>query len=125
MRKCWAIGGGVFLLIVLLAACAGSRSSSVHTEQGIASWYGPWHAGRLTANQEIFDPAQLTAAHKELPFNTIVEVKRIDDGRTVVVRINDRGPFVRGRIIDLSQRAAEELGMIREGIVPVEVRVLQ
>ena len=89
-------------------AAAAARPAIVN-QSGLASWYGPGFAGRLTANGEIFDPSQLTAAHKELPFNTLVRVHNLENGRTVVVRINDRGPFKPGRVIDLSRAGAESL----------------
>ena len=92
---------------------------------GIASWYGPGFEGRLTASGERFNPRELTAAHRSLPFGTIVRVTNRNNGRTVDVRINDRGPFVRGRIIDLSRAAAGDLKMLAAGVVPVEVRVLK
>ena len=92
--------------------------------KGMASWYGPGFNGRRTASGERFRQNDLTAAHKTLPFGTIVRVTNLQNTRTVEVRINDRGPFVRGRIIDLSKGAAERLRMIRTGVVPVEVRVL-
>jgi rare lipoprotein A len=91
------------------------------SEQGEASWYGPGFAGRPTANGEVFDPRELTAAHPTLPFGTRVEVRNLETGRTVVVRINDRGPFVPGRIIDLSQAAAEAIGLIATGVAPVRI----
>jgi rare lipoprotein A len=93
-------------------------------ERGIASWYGPGFHGKQTANGEVFDTAELTAAHKKLPFHTRVHVTNLDNGSTVVVRINDRGPFIRGRIIDLSRAAAEEIGMIGPGTARVELRLL-
>ncbi len=80
-------------------------------QTGIASWYGPGFHGRRTANGERFNTRALTAAHKTLPFNTKVEVKNARTGRAVVVRINDRGPFVKGRVIDLSKKAAEVVGI--------------
>jgi rare lipoprotein A len=92
--------------------------------EGLASWYGGKFQGRLTANGEVFDTNQLTAAHKTLPFGTIVEVTHIASGRTVQVRINDRGPFVAGRIIDLSRAAAEALGMTGEGVAAVRLRIV-
>lgn len=93
---------------------------------GLASWYGKELTGRRTANGERFDPRLFTAAHKQLPFGTWVEVRRLDTGRTVRVRINDRGPNGRakGRLIDLSQRAAEEIDLVRSGVVRVEIRVV-
>ena len=91
---------------------------------GLASYYADSLAGRPTASGEPYDPAELTAAHRTLPFGTMVEVSR-DDGRRVVVRINDRGPFgKKKRVIDVSRRAAEELGMMRAGVVNVTVRVV-
>lgn len=88
---------------------------------GIASWYGGKFHGRQTANGEIFDTNELTAAHKELPFNTIVTVTNISNGRSVEVRINDRGPYVGDRIIDLSYAAAKALDMVRDGTASVLV----
>lgn len=93
-------------------------------ESGIASWYGvPFH-GRLTANGEIYDMNKVTAAHKELPFNTRVRVINLANGKSVVVRINDRGPFVKGRIIDLSKESARRIDMIDSGISSVVLEVL-
>ncbi len=81
------------------------------TQEGIASWYGPGFHGRKTANGETFNTHELTAAHKTLPFNTLVKVTNLENGKSTVVRINDRGPYAKGRIIDLSRAAKEELGM--------------
>jgi rare lipoprotein A len=92
--------------------------------EGMASWYGPGFAGRRTANGEVFDPSQLTAAHRSLPFGTQVRVTNLSNGRSVVVRINDRGPFARGRIIDLSRAAAERIGMIGSGTARVRLELL-
>lgn len=91
---------------------------------GVASWYGEKFHGRFTANGEIYDMYGMTAAHKQLPFDTLVEVENLDNGRTVQVRINDRGPFVRGRIIDLTYTAAEQIGMIGKGTAKVRLRVV-
>ena len=95
-------------------------------EVGIASWYGNALKGRKTSNGERFDPGLFTAAHKRLPFGTWVEVRRRDTGRTVCVRINDRGPNGRAahRIIDLSERAAAALGMLHSGIAEVTLRIV-
>lgn len=90
----------------------------------MASWYGPGFAGRLTANGEVFDPSQMTAAHKELPFNTLVRVHNLENGHSAVVRINDRGPFKPGRIIDLSRAGAEAIGMIGSGVARVQLEIL-
>lgn len=84
-------------------------------DRGVASWYGPGFQGRLTANGERFDMNELTAAHKTLPFGTHVEVESHSTGKKVMVRINDRGPFVGGRIIDLSKAAAQQLGIVDNG----------
>ena len=92
--------------------------------RGIASFYGAYFAGRKTAAGEIFNPSKMTAAHKTLPFGTRVRVTNMRNGRSVVVRINDRGPFIRGRVIDLSRGAAGVIGMIGRGIAPVRVEVL-
>lgn len=93
-------------------------------QTGVASWYGGKFHGRRTANGEIYDMNKLTAAHKELPFNTIVEVENRYNRKKVIVRINDRGPFVKGRIIDLSYKAAGRLGMAADGTAPVNLRIV-
>ena len=130
----WRLQVVVFLAIFLAAGCASTsvrminnsgRNQVFSVEKGIASWYGKDHAGRLTANGEKFKPRRMTAAHKTLPFDVIVRVTNLKNGRHVVVRINDRGPYVKGRIIDLSQRAAKKLDMLEDGIVPVRVEVLK
>lgn len=90
-------------------------------EEGLASWYGvPFH-GRRTANGEIYDMEKLTAAHRTLPFDTIVRVTNLKNGRATEVRVNDRGPFVEGRIIDLSLAAARQLDMVADGVVRVRL----
>ena len=93
-------------------------------ERGLASWYGPNFHGKPTANGETFDMRKVSAAHKTLPLPSIVRVTNLENGRSLVLRVNDRGPFVRGRIIDLSQRAAELLGFAEQGTAKVDVRVL-
>lgn len=95
-----------------------------YDETGIGSWYGDEFAGRLTANGEIFDPEMVTAAHKTLPMPSVVRVTNLDNGKSLVVRINDRGPFVAGRIIDLSREAARLIGYRDEGLARVRVQVL-
>jgi rare lipoprotein A len=87
--------------------------------RGLASWYGEPHHGRRTANGEVFDMHTLTAAHKTLPFGTRVRVENPATGQAVMVRINDRGPFKPGRVIDLSRAAAERIGLIQAGVAPV------
>jgi rare lipoprotein A len=94
-------------------------------ERGQAGWYGERYHGRKTASGERFDQNALTAAHRTLPFGTVVQVKNVTNGRTVQVRINDRGPFGRKtRIIDLSRAAAREIDMERAGVAPVELRIV-
>lgn len=101
-----------------------AASSCAHkiTETGKASYYADKFIGRRTANGEIFRQRKKTAASKTLPFGTRVKVKNLSNGKTVKVRINDRGPFVEGRIIDLSRKAAKKIGMIRAGVQPVEIK---
>ncbi len=93
--------------------------------RGEASWYGPGFQGNLTANGETFNMRDMTAAHKTLPFNTIVEVTDVETGEKIRVRINDRGPYAHGRIIDLSKKAATRLGMIDRGHAEVELRIIE
>jgi len=100
------------------------RHPGCAAETGTASWYGSQHDGRPTASGEVFDMAAMTAAHRTLPMNARVLVTRLGSGRSVVVRINDRGPFVAGRIIDLSARAAELLGFKKRGLAPVRLELL-
>jgi rare lipoprotein A len=93
--------------------------------EGIASWYGPGFHGEATANGEIYNQYGLTAAHPMLPLGTKVEVENLANGRKVWLRINDRGPYKKGRILDLSRLAAERLGIVNEGTAPVAIRVLR
>lgn len=125
--RAWRVGLGS-LLLLLLSACASHEgrvdqrvASGWSGEQGQASYYADRYHGRRTASGETYDRNALTAAHRSLPFGTRVRVTRLDNGRDTVVRINDRGPFVRGRVIDLSRRAAEELDMFGPGVVDVRV----
>jgi rare lipoprotein A len=96
------------------------------SEEGLASWYGgnDGFEGKPTASGEIYDSSKLTAAHRDLPLGTVVDVTSLDNGRVTRVRINDRGPFVKGRIIDLSQAAAREIQMIGPGVANVRVVVV-
>ncbi len=91
---------------------------------GTASWYGREHAGRPTASGATFDPDRLTAAHRSLPLGTQVRVTHLASGRSVVVTINDRGPYIRGRIIDLSRQAADQLGMAVDGVAKVRLDLM-
>jgi rare lipoprotein A len=118
--------------IMLTGACAQRKSPSGppasiprhRVETGQASWYGKAHHGRRTASGERFDMRALTAAHRTLPFGTIVHVTDVRSGRSVNVRINDRGPFRRDRIIDLSYEAARKLGFVTRGTARVEITVV-
>lgn len=121
--------------VLLMAACTGGASSrstsapgsataSGTTQRGEASYYADKFEGRQTANGEIYTHRKRTAAHRTLPFGTRVRVTRLDTGAEVTVRINDRGPFKRGRIIDLSRSAARAIGLIAVGVADVEIQVL-
>ena len=105
---------------LLLASIAGSSAVFAETV-GIASYYGARHHGHLTASGEIFDRNKLTATHRSLAFGTTIEVVNLDNGRHVLVRVNDRGPFARGRVLDLSERAARDLGFIGAGTARVRI----
>jgi rare lipoprotein A len=128
----WTIASALVVLCTLtgLAGCASPPYSTTDpardavSETGLASWYDDSLHGRPTASGEPYDRNALTAAHRTLPFGTTVRVARLDADRSVVVTINDRGPFVEGRIIDLSRRAAEELDMIHDGVARVRVVVV-
>jgi rare lipoprotein A len=116
MRR-WAL----LFVIALLAAFTGPAFAG---QEGLASWYGGKFQGRTTSSGEVFDTNLMTAAHKSLPFGTVVKVTDLDTGSSTVVRINDRGPFVEGRIIDLSRAAADQLGMVGRGVARVSVEVV-
>ncbi len=107
------------LRVALFLAAAGLAAFEV--QEGLASWYGGKFQGRRTASGELFDTLQFTAAHRTLPFGTLVLVTNLRNGRSVTVRINDRGPFVQGRIIDLSMAAATSIGLTGEGVTPVRI----
>jgi rare lipoprotein A len=110
------------VFIVLMSFATGSRVFAA--QEGFASWYGGKFQGRLTSSGEVFDTNLMTAAHKSLPFGTIVKVTDQENGKSTVVKINDRGPFVEGRIIDLSRAAAEELDMVGRGIARVSLEIV-
>jgi rare lipoprotein A len=124
----WSLKGVLLTAIATSVACSSSgttyKGGVGYTERGFASWYGPGFHGKTTANGETYDMDELTAAHQTLPFETVVEVRNRDNGKRVRVRITDRGPFVRGRIIDLSRRAAREIDMLGPGTARVELRVV-
>lgn len=115
--------------VILFGFSACGRKVSPRTpsgfQTGMASWYGSKFHNKTTASGEKFDMRKLTAAHRTLPFNTIVRVENLRNGRKVDVRINDRGPVIEGRIIDLSREAAEKLDMVRDGVVRVRIEVLR
>jgi len=94
------------------------------TQRGIASWYGPNFHAKLTSNGEMYDMYAMTAAHKTLPMNSMVRVDNLENGKSVVVRINDRGPFITGRIIDLSNKAAHAIDMVAKGTASVKITVI-
>lgn len=134
MAMRWTIA----VLAMLLGAfgCAGAaapsadspgsaKTTSPQVQRGKATWYGGKFHGRKTASGERFDKQKLTAAHRSLPFGTVVKVVNELNGAEVTVRINDRGPFGKGRIIDVSEAAARELDMLDRGVVPVTVQVVR
>ena len=120
----WMVGLGA------LAGCAPGREvvrpekpppARAWLEEGLASYYGPGLAGRPTASGEKFNPRKLTAAHKKLPFGTCLRVVNMENGRSVEVRVNDRGPFVQGRVVDVSLAAAKQLDMLKKGLARVRI----
>lgn len=121
----------LFLFAGTFLSSCGIVKTSVSEEargviaSGTASWYGPDFHGKLTANGEVYNMNELTAAHRTLPFNTIVRVDNLDNNKSVVVRINDRGPYVGNRVIDLSRKAAEEIDMISSGTAPVRILLVE
>ena len=128
MRFPWVVG-----LSLGLAACVSvprmdeplRPTGGRFVEVGMASWYGPKFHGRKTASGEVFDMHAYTAAHRTLPFGTLVRVTYLKTGKSVVVRINDRGPWKRGRIIDLSYAAARKVGLVRDGTGRVRLEVIR
>ncbi|MCP5061676.1 MAG: septal ring lytic transglycosylase RlpA family protein [Ignavibacteriae bacterium] len=120
-----------FLLLIILSSCSSTKqisnydnSSGKLIETGIASWYGPNFDGKKTANGETFDMFDLTAAHRTLPFGSIVKVINKSNNKSVIVRINDRGPYAKSRIIDLSKKSAEKIRMISSGFTQVDLILL-
>src|SRR5258708_26923051 len=116
---------------MLLSGCGGKKHASRPraprlgaTETGVASWYGHPYHGRHAADGEIYDMERMTAAHRTLPFGTWVRVKNLENNQTVEVRITDRGPFARGRILDLSHAAAVSIAMLGPGIAKVKITVI-
>jgi rare lipoprotein A len=116
--------GMLFLLLFCLVCAPSAFGQKVFKQSGVASWYGAWHHGKVTANGEAFDMFAMTAAHKKIPLGSLVKVTRKDNGRSIIVRINDRGPYKKRRILDLSYAAAESLGMVRKGVSRVSIEVV-
>lgn len=102
---------------------APGHAASAYERTGLASWYGPHEAGRRTASGRIFNPTELSAAHRTLPLGSCVRVTRPGNRKAIIVPVIDRGPYVHGRLLDLSRAAAEQLGMIRQGIARVRIVV--
>jgi len=133
-QSCWSRGLVILvasIAIAMLEACSGAPKPVYFpgypigfSERGVASWYGPGFHGNKTANGERYDMHQLTAAHRTLPLGSIAVVRSMSTGRQVTVRINDRGPFARGRVLDLSLAGANALGMIGAGTDQIELRVV-
>ncbi len=117
------------VLLATVGACSSAGRPAVRpgrqVSSVVASWYGPGYHGRHTASGEVYDMHGLTAAHKTLPFGTRLKVTHVHNQRSVVVKINDRGPFIRGRDLDLSYGAAQALGMVDEGVSKVRVERLR
>jgi rare lipoprotein A len=129
-RRLWNwLAAGVAVAALLAAPATGQGPDFSDTlpdwmQLGRVSWYGPGFHGRRTANGEIFDTHDLTMAHRSLPLGTTVRVTNLENGRSVVVRVNDRGPYVRGRVADLSHAAAQRLGFVDDGVVKARIELL-
>jgi len=132
IKMLWRVMGLVFSLMIIAAACGPSKKEIryepfdpgkkiLYREVGLVSWYGEEYHGRKTANGEIYDMYAMTAAHRTLPFNTRVRVTNLENGKKADLRINDRGPFIPGRIIDLSKSGAQVLGILGQGTAKVTV----
>lgn len=120
--------GAVLMLMALLIGCGtrpAPKPQPSYVAVGMASYYGRKFQGRRTASGEIYNMHALTAAHPHLAFGSVVEVTHLKNGRQVVVRINDRGPFIKGRIIDLSYEAARKIGMLADGVTKVRVQLVR
>lgn len=113
------------LLPMLLTQAPSAQAMSIQSQKGVASHYNDRFQGRPTASGEPYDGQKYTAAHKRLPLGTRVRVTSLDTGKSTLVRINDRGPFVQGRIIDLSRRAARDLGLLKTGVGRVRIEVIE
>jgi rare lipoprotein A len=133
-RSLLASFGGLLALLFLGAGCMRTPAPAPETHkehkepatQSVnASFYGEQQAGQRTANGEVFDPGALTSAHRSYPFGTMLKVTNPENGKSVRVRINDRGPYGKNRSLDLSRRAAREIGMEQDGVSPVKIEVIK
>lgn len=121
----------ILVLALFVAGCGGSSelrptlAGEVVLQKGQASYYHDNLHGNLTASGEPYNRNALTAAHRSLPFGTRIRVTNLDNGKAVTLTVNDRGPFVKGRVVDVSRRAAEDLGLVQQGIVNVSVAILE
>lgn len=124
MRRVYSYIVAIFFLFCSCCCLVGGKSS-YYVKTGMASFYGEEFHGKKTASGEIYNMWDLTCAHKTLPFGTKLKVTNLKNKKSVVVRVNDRGPFVRGRIIDLSVAAAKKIDMIRDGVAKVKIKIVR
>ena len=122
-RKFKLLSFAASALAILLTACGGSKSA--FTQSGQGSYYADKFAGKPTASGTPYRPGKLTAAHNTLPFGTKIKVTNVKTGRSVKVTVNDRGPHVKGRIVDLSKKAAQKIGLVDAGVAPVQLKVVK
>ncbi|HEX8253598.1 MAG TPA: septal ring lytic transglycosylase RlpA family protein [Thermoanaerobaculia bacterium] len=124
--RIWALASALVLAYgCATSAPAPAASQTPEVLRGVASWYGEEFAGRTTANGEIFDPKGMTAAHRTLPFGTVLDITNPRTSQTVRVRVNDRGPYIGNRVIDLSYAAAQQIGLIEPGVGEVAIKVVK
>ena len=130
MKRLCAIAGLLSAIVTGPVLASPSHKGYIESQRpaavqvGAASWYGQWHAGRLTATGERFDPQAMTCAHRSLPLGSVVKVTDLATGKNVALEVNDRGPYVKGRILDLSEGAARELGIGDKGVTVVRLEVI-
>ena len=130
MKRLCAIAGLLSAIVTGPVLASPSHKAQIEShgpaavQVGAASWYGRWHAGRLTATGERFDPQAMTCAHRSLPLGSVVKVTDLATGKNVALEVNDRGPYVKGRILDLSEGAARELGIGDKGVTVVRLEVI-
>lgn len=130
MNKLHAVAVVLSLVVTMPAMASQNHQRQAEFQQsaavqvGAASWYGRWHAGRRTATGERFDPRAMTCAHRSLPLGSVIKVTDLATGKKVAVEVNDRGPYVKGRILDLSEGAARELGIGDKGVTMVRLEVI-